>query len=77
MNNSMALIALMKKYDKRINLTNGEITYCLNEIDKYEKVVSKDMLNDIPEMNRFWNKLSIFRGNLLAEKRLRVIDKIL
>lgn len=78
--NPQALIGLIRRYDKGIRLTDGEIIYCLNEIERYIVATDNDIFRNAFKDNKedkFLKKLIQFKSNLLAEKRLRVINKIL
>jgi hypothetical protein len=76
MNSPQALIGLLRRHDKGISLTDGEILYCLSEIERYIVATNNDIFKDLIE-DRFLIKLLEFKNFLLSEKRSRIISKIL
>ena len=73
MKRNLTLRTLKSKYNKGHHLTDGEIIYCLLDIDRY---LLDSKLSGLEPVSRI-DSMILFRAELIAEQRSRTIDKIL
>jgi hypothetical protein len=64
------LMAFLRRYRKGIDFTDGEIIYCLKQIESYDKF-NKEIDSKLAK------DLIPFKSYLISLRRLRNIDKIL